>query len=556
MENTKIWQLYEAGKNYNSSLEPDYYDVLELGINYVEGNHWIGMEDVEFPKATFNFEKRFVNLVTSILSAAKVAISIEPYSISAGDDIKETASITESAVKSFFEMNNFDAFKRARVRDAAVLGDVSAHYLFDPEKKTQLGAVGEIMMEKVYGYNFFPGNTTNNEMTKEVQPYILVVGRDFVKNLQEEAKSYGKSDAKIFPDDADERGRLENYYENSATGYEMATYVYKYEFDGDELVCSKSTQNCDIFEDQRMEMNRYPVPFLLWEEQYNQFHGRSYVADIHHVQNYINRQFALLMYWTMSVAYGKPIYNGDYIPGGWSTGLGEAIEVRGLEPGMRLTDVATNWKPASISGFIVETIELALQYMKEALGISDALLGNVNPENKGAIVVASKNTQAPLENQKERIRQWVEQQVYVVIEMMAAKYGVRDVLVRTEEGNELVEFDFDRLKDVSLNVKVEIGDASYFNEIAVTQTLDNMLGNEVIDVLQYLERLPDIIPDKEGLIKDFKQRTQGMGNAEALSEEELAKMEEFFMSLPEEKQAEIAALPSEQQADAVRALMQ
>jgi len=47
-----------------------------------------------------------------------------------------------------------------------------------------------------------------------------------------------------------------------------------------------------------------------------------------------------------------------------------------------------------------------------------------------------------------------------------------------------------------------------------------------------------------------------MGNAEALSEEELAKMEEFFTQLPQEEQARIAALPSEQQADAVRALMQ
>lgn len=556
MEKTKLWLLFEAGKNYNSSLVPDYYDVLELNINYVEGNHWIGMEDVEFPKATFNFEKRFVNLVTSILSAAKVAISIEPYSNNADSEMKEISDMTEAAVKSYFEMINFDAFKRARIRDSAVLGDVAAHYIFDPKKKTKLGAVGEICVEKVYGYNFFPGNTTNNEMTTDVQPYILVVGRDFVKNLIEEAKDNGVSDPKIFPDDAEERGRLENYHENSATGYEMATYIYKYEEKDGTILCSKSTQSCDIFVEQEIEMNRYPVPFLLWEEQYNQYHGRAYVADIHHVQNYINRQFALLMYWTMSVAYGKPIYNGDYIPGGWSSGLGEAIEVRGLEPGMRLNDVATNWRPASISGFIVETIELALQYMKEALGISDALLGNVDPENKGAIVVASKNTQAPLENQKERIRSWIEEQVYIVIEMMAAKYGIRDVLKKTEDGNELVEFNFDKIKDVSLNVKVEIGDASYFNEIAVTQTLDNMLANEVIDVLQYLERLPDIIPDKEGLIKDFKQRSMGMINENALSEQELAQMEEFFLALPEEEQARIASLPSEQQADAVRALMQ
>jgi len=248
----------------------------------------------------------------------------------------------------------------------------------------------------------------------------------------------------------------------------------------------------------------------------------------------------------MSVAYGKPIYNADIIDG-WDNELGVAIGISGLQPGQSVNSAFGNVTPSQMSGYIVQCIEMAIQYTKEALGVSDALLGNVDPNNKGAIVVATKNTQAPLENQKERIRQWTESQVLILLDMMANKYGTRNVLRKSENGErELVEFNFDELKEAFLNVKVEIGDASYFSEIAIQQTLDNLRRDQIIDVLQYLERMPDnSIPGKQELINELKaqQETQ---------QDDTEQLKAKFESLPPEIQQQIMQLPQEQQAEAVR----
>ena len=45
---------------------------------------------------------------------------------------------------------------------------------------------GKICAEMVDGSNVMFGNANNNEVEK--QPYIIIVGRDLAKNLQEEAK--------------------------------------------------------------------------------------------------------------------------------------------------------------------------------------------------------------------------------------------------------------------------------------------------------------------------------------------------------------------------------
>ena len=60
-------------------------------------------------------------------------------------------------------------------------------------------------------------------------------------------------------------------------------------------------------------------------------------------------------------------------------------------------------------------------------------------------------------------------------------------------------------------MRVDVGASSCFSEIAMTQTLDNLRANGTLDVIQYLERLPDkLIPRKAELVAELKKARQDM----------------------------------------------
>ena len=103
---------------------------------------------------------------------------------------------------------------------------------------------------------------------------------------------------------------------------------------------------------------------------------------------------------------------------------------------------------------------------------------------------------------------------------MAEYYGTRKVDMKTPD--ELVqraammgmslpeemptEFDFGQLKDHPMTLKLDIGASSYYSEIASLNTLDNLLQNNRITAVQYLERVPDgHIPGRRKLIEELKQ---------------------------------------------------
>ncbi|MPM99273.1 hypothetical protein SDC9_146464 [bioreactor metagenome] len=106
------------------------------------------------------------------------------------------------------------------------------------------------------------------------------------------------------------------------------------------------------------------------------------------------------------------------------------------------------------------------------------------------------------------------------LDMMRVYYGVRYVEPggTVQEGPE--RFDFARLGEVPLSVKLDVGGSAYWSEIAQMNTLDNLLMRKEIDVLDYLERIPNgYISNQQELIRTLRQRRQeaseGGGEASA-----------------------------------------
>ena len=66
-------------------------------------------------------------------------------------------------------------------------------------------------------------------------------------------------------------------------------------------------------------------------------------------------------------------------------------------------------------------------------------------------------------------------------------------------------------------LKLDVGASSYYSEIASMQTLDNLLQIGQIDIVQYLERVPDsYIPGKRKLIEEKKREKEMLQIQEAM----------------------------------------
>ena len=108
----------------------------------------------------------------------------------------------------------------------------------------------------------------------------------------------------------------------------------------------------------------------------------------------------------------------------------------------------------------------------------------------------------------------------IYIEFMGEYYGKRDVDVMATDvlpaeilsfagvptTQEIqVEFDFRQLKKLPMLLKLDVGASAYWSEIASMQTLDNLLQLQKIDIVDYLERIPDgYISKRQELLAKYK----------------------------------------------------
>ena len=609
---TKAWQRYEQGKSYNSRLKPNLYDMVNTNIEFFTGNQWVHLKQTpamqKLPKPTFNIIKRVASLFVASLTSSAASISFDELSYYSASSLHadmgieqqeggkgeppevNAATIATAEVQNLLEKFKMDYRIREALFDGAQTGDYCAHFYWDADAIPYGGAFGpyrgEIQMELVDGINVMFGNPNVSDVTK--QPYILIVGRDTVENLESERKAQKKSDDAAvidadseFGDMAGQGGRteLEADAENG-----KALYVYMYEMkeskvDGETVRTvhvTKATRSCVIYEDIDTGLSRYPIAWGNWEKQKNQYHGRALVTGIIPNQIFINTMFAMVMRHLQLMGFPKTVFNAEKISH-WNNEIGQAIAVRGLVPGEQISQVAYNMQPADMSNQIIMAIDKAVSYTKDCLGATDAQLGNVKPDNTSALMVLQSNAEVPLENTRAGLYEWLEDVGAILLDMMGTCYGTRP-MVRDMEFDEVVTdaagmpqidpmtgqlqitkvtrrtvvpFDFSKFKHLWFNVRVNAGATTYYSEIAMVQTLDNLRRDGTLEVIDYLERIPDkLIPRKAELIQSLRERMAmpgmnnfGGGNAGsvvggALSDDKL------IAALPTSMQARYEGLPN------------
>lgn len=493
----------------------NYYDVIDTNIAFASGDQWRNVIADGLPKPVFNIIKRVKQFKIASLKADNISIAIQPMEyrpqsndLSMQKKVKDT-DLANAEVKNVLENIKFDAKSRTLLGDGFDTGDWCLHWYFDKEvqpfKAFMPNVKGIIKTEIIDSTNVLFGNPNTRQVEK--QPYIIIVGRDLVSNLQEEAKNNGIKEVDRIRSDTDTQYQMgdNGKVENSAKGYEKALYIIKYYKKDGVVYANKSVKGQYIYKEKNLGLSYYPVAFNNWEEVKGSYHGRAETTGIIPNQIAINKMFAMVIYHLMLTAFPTGVYDADRIEG-WTNEIGAQIPVTNLQ-GDSIRNIAGYLEPAQMSTQIIDAIELAMQYTKETLGVGDASLGNVTMNNATAIIAIQKSAAVPLENVKAAFYEFVEDCGRIIIDMMGTYYGIRPVVVTGPNNERTVEmFDFGQLKDMWLNIKTDVGNASYFSEVASVQTLDNLLNNGFIEFTEYLKRIPDeIIPNKQELITSIEQ---------------------------------------------------
>lgn len=568
------WKYYEYGRSYNNNLVPNQYTMVNTNQEFFIGNQWIHMPDNEamrrLAKPTFNIIKRVTSLFVASLTSSNTTISFEPLSHQPDG---EAAAFATAEVRNLLEKFKMDYRIRDALFDGAITGDYCAHFYWNPEARPYGGAFGEykgeIEMELVDGINVMFGNPNCREVEK--QPYILVVGRNTVENLKREAlwwrrKRPLKDDSVYIHSDADTYnfsgigGKTEIHGNDDKTGKALYVYLYtkvwKEETFRNEKTglpekrmvqtvhVTKATKQCNIFEDVDTGLSRYPIAWGNWQKQKNQYHGRALVTEIIPNQIFINQMMAMVFRHLQTQAFPTKIYNADLLPH-ISNEVGSAIGVRNLQPGQALGEVIGTIPAANMSAQIIQAIDLCMAYTKECLGATDAQMGAVRPDNTSALMVLQNAAEVPLENTRAGLHEWVEDIGAILLDMMGTYYGVRPVI----REREVQEYDFSIFKDLWLNISVDVGATTYYSEIAMVQTLDNLRRDGTLSVIEYLERMPDkLITRKQELIESLKKRMPAAEGSASKNSEEKGDEPAYAIGSELDAAKKIAQLPTSMQA--------
>ena len=396
---------------------------------------------------------------------------------------------------------------------------------FDPAIETGQPAKGDITAETVENINLYFGNPYQGEVQK--QPYLILAKRMLTGEVREEARQYAREgqnglndgDISAIGPDADQ------YQGEDGDGDErLTTKLVKFWRKAGTIWCAEYTERHTLRRPFDTAYTLYPFAWMRWEKRKATYHGQSMLTGLIPNQIQTNRLFAMLIRSVEMNAYPRVVYDPDRIA--WSSDPTKNLEARG---GINaVSDAYSVIRGADVSSQVMEVISSIINLTRDFMGANDAALGNVKPENTSAIIATQQASAIPLELQRLAFYQFVEDYVRIMLDIMRADYGLREI--RLEEGaaavdaqGNLVEggqaaagaapltrlpFDFSTLDTINYDLNVNLGASSYWSELMQLQTMDNLFAKGlIVDAILYLESVPDkYLPNKEKIIGSLKQQ--------------------------------------------------
>ena len=507
-----VWAEYEKGVDFKNQL--NLYDTVRSNEDFYIGKQWEGVQSNGLPTPVFNFIKRIILFLVASTSTDNIKMSASPLSSTGSNtsvEMERVCTIVNAQFEALFEQNKLGKKIRTFMRNAAVDGDACIYTWFDPDVETGQTAKGAIRTELLENTRVIFGNPNCREV--QSQPYIIVSRRELVSAVKRRAEQFGGSADTIRSDTDEANDRFDAMIDGKVTTL-MRLWI---DPEAKTLKAMETTKDTVIRPEWDTGQKLYPIVWMNWDYVQNCYHGQAAVTGLIPNQIFVNKIFAMTMISLMTTAYPKVVYDRTRI-GKWDSRVGAAIGVNGGD----VTNVAKAIDPAVISPQVSQFIELAISLTKEFMGATDAALGDTRPDNTSAIIALQKASSVPMELTKQELFQCIEDLGNIWLDLMRTYYGARFVEVSPSEaeqqamasigltqamGSKPVLFDFSVLERIPLSLKLDVGGSAYWSEIAQMNTLDNLLMQGQISVIDYLERVPNgYISNQQELIQTLRDR--------------------------------------------------
>lgn len=502
------------------------YDTVKVNEDFFIGNQWEGVQSNGLPTPTFNMFKRVINFQVSTITSDNMAIRVTGMPSTSGyteSQLERICEVINHQIAAIMERNKIVAKNREFLRNAAVTGDGCMHFYFDPTIENGQMVKGEIQAEVLDNLRVMFGNPNCRDVQR--QPFIILSRRELVEDVKwriEDLKEMGREDGETYtkvsdpediqPDSEKFQNEYDSYTDDKVT---VLTYYFRNR-ETKTIWCIETTEKQIIREAYDTELSLYPLVWINWDYIRDCYHGQAMVTGLLSNQKFINKMFAMVGISQITTAFPKYVYDRTRIKN-WSGDVGVAIGVNG-----NVDNVAKVIEGAPVNPQIAQFLEMAFDKTHSLLGASDVAMGDSRPDNTSAIIALQRAANTPMELTKQQDYQCMEDACRIWIDMMAVNYGIRMVEVNMDmdkPGEQplgmqlptqtfLEPFDFSVLKNIQLSIKQDVGASSYWSEMANVQTLENLMMNDRIETVDFLERLPSgYLTKKQELIDKMKARS-------------------------------------------------
>ncbi len=551
-----VFGEYEYGRTHKAALgNRGLYDQAKVNERFYSGDQWKGANTgSDRPLIRYNVIKRIGEYKMAFIGASDVAVSYSAEGVPNTQGIQEKVRVQKELLRqssetgtelqedhslSFAERTNlimgamsdyfkttaervkFGDLKNRALRNAYISGTGVLYTYWDPNIKTGLYAdqarqspiKGDIACEVLHIENVYFGDPTIDSV--QGQPYIIIAQRKSVAELKRTARRNGRPANEIDAIKADKEyaymagDRAENEPEDIQKAT-VLTKLYKvWDKDGADyhIEAVEVVQGATIRTPWNIRTRLYPLAKFSWDERASSVYGESEVTHLIANQIAINRAITASTWSVMMNGMPIMVVNGDVVISPVTNEPGQVITVYG-DAG----DVAKAIKyvnPPNASAQFENLVNSLVSNTLTHSGANEAALGDLRPENASAILAMREASTMPLQLQKNRFNSFIEDVARIWAEMWVSMYGKRYLKIEDEKGEWYLPFNGDDCRELIISARVDVGEAGLWSEIQMRQTLDNMLLNQIIDSMQYLERLPKgAIPDLGGLIREKKEQAQ------------------------------------------------
>lgn len=511
---TEAWEQYTQGVDFKSQI--NLYATVDENIRFYEGDQWHGISAPNLPMPVFNMIKPACRFSTVQIKDRKTAIKYT----TDGEREDTTAILNQmnDYAKRTWNRLNMETKNLDGLTDAFNTGDYILYHWWNTDIETGQPFDGDIDSMIIDNVNYYPGNPNSSDV--QSQPYIILVMREMVTKVREEAKNDGVSaeNIKLIVPDEDTEYVAGDIGKVELEGGEKCNVLLKMWKQDGQVWFGKWTKHTEVMKPAKANLKLYPISIMNWMPRKNCCHGVAETTYMKANQVYINKQMAFTQLYLLQTAYPKVIYNKSMFPDGWSNKVASAIGVNG---GTNVNDVAKYMQPPQMPSDVWVGFDKTLKSTMDLMGVNDAAMGNIsNPNNKSAFVAVRDAAVVPLESQQQRYHQQMRDTGIIWLDFWINHYPEgRTIPVDTEQGTVGIPFDMANYEDMVFDVQLEVGESQLWSELNVVYTLDNLLQQKVITFSQYLKRMPDgYIPDRDELMQEviaMEQQQQQLQAAQA-----------------------------------------